>query len=550
MKRVGYLITKEKVTLDLCKDAIMKASRHKRSRKSVKVVIDNLDYYALELRNMVLYDLYEPAEYGHAVKIEHGKERYLSKPKFFPDQCIHNLIFMLGEKQFYNHIDPHSISSIPGRGIRYGHKLLKRWIQTSSLSKVKSMKYCLKYDIKKCFESIKPKYIMRELRTIFKDEKYLNLIEKTLSKSDSLPIGNYLSAWLMNILLRRVDMQIRNDKHVSHYLRYMDDSVIFSNNKSALRDLFKRIQILLDQIDLQVKEDWQIFRVLDYVQVNPESGRTNGSKQSVKFIQNHPNKKFRIYYGKGVSYYKIFTYRAVDMLGMKYSNTGIGWRKKNLKKLKRECLAFHLKHKHFTNRRAMRLLSLISYKHLYSSDKVWKFVTSHVNISQLKYIAYGDDYLERRIRKAKHRKGEYSSFPHKIMYSVEFKLKKENENDETVTIKKLVHTKEEIKQTVYDTMNNNMETYEVYKKQNKHNWKYVNRCKRKYYDREYNKQMDVIKRRGMVGSPLQERVSYYKDKRDEYIDKMKEKYSLKRKEDLAHNTFDPAFLKIIPGGNK
>ena len=53
MKRVGYLLTEETLTLDLCKLAIIKAARHKHKRVSVIKVLENLEEKAQELRRMV-----------------------------------------------------------------------------------------------------------------------------------------------------------------------------------------------------------------------------------------------------------------------------------------------------------------------------------------------------------------------------------------------------------------------------------------------------------------------------------------------------------------
>ena len=59
MKRIGYLITEEKITTEYCKSIILKASKHKVKRRSVKRTLDNIDLYAEKLRDMVLKETYK-----------------------------------------------------------------------------------------------------------------------------------------------------------------------------------------------------------------------------------------------------------------------------------------------------------------------------------------------------------------------------------------------------------------------------------------------------------------------------------------------------------
>ena len=53
MKRFGFLYEKI-VSVENCKQAIINASKHKRKRKVVKEINDNLDYYAKDLSERLI----------------------------------------------------------------------------------------------------------------------------------------------------------------------------------------------------------------------------------------------------------------------------------------------------------------------------------------------------------------------------------------------------------------------------------------------------------------------------------------------------------------
>ena len=360
MKRKRNLLTKTSLSIDVCKAAIKKAAKGKRKRYYVRNILAHIDIYAERLQKMLLEETYVPTPYKYKTVMELGKERHLAKPKFWPDQCVHHALYEVAKDIFDNHIDPHAISSISNRGIDMGIKLLKRWILTNDAHKMAQVKHCVKFDIKKCYESVTPEVVMKCVKRVIKDKKYLRILERILSLHPSLPLGNFLSSWLLNLLLRDVDNAAREfrdskGKRVcSHYIRYMDDIAIFAHSKRKLWRLFFKIKNVLSSLGLEVK------------------------RKSFAFF---PTSK-----------------RAVDMLGYKFFHTGIGWRKKNLKKFKRECIRFHLG-KRFSPKRAMGLLSRLSSLKNFSSKKVWEFAMKHINIETLKCIAYPN--YKRKIQKKK-----------------------------------------------------------------------------------------------------------------------------------------------------
>lgn len=259
MKRIGYILTEETVTLELCRQAISRASKGKRKRVSVRKILNDIDRYAHELRDTILQGTYQPSNYKPCLVIDRpsGKERLLQKPRFYPDQCAHHIAIMLAEDKLFKRLDPYANGSIPGRGQIYGHRAIKRWLKNDR----KGTKYCAKGDIHHCYQSIKPEYIVKIFEHMFKDERYLSLIRTIAYSYPSLPLGNYTSAWFSNLLLLLVDETARKNSSVTHYLRYIDDFILFGANKRKLHKAMNDIRNKVQNIGLTVKSNWQVFPV-------------------------------------------------------------------------------------------------------------------------------------------------------------------------------------------------------------------------------------------------------------------------------------------------
>ena len=254
MKRIGNLITEETITLEFCKAAILEAARHKHKRRSVQYILKRLDEKAEELRDMILNETFTPSPYVYKTKIEYGKERELLIPAFYPDQCVHHILVMLIREPVIKRIDRYAVASIPGRGQAMAIRYIKRW---------KPTKHIIKADIKKCFENIKPNVIMDMYKGFIKDKKYLRLKSKVVYSTNSLPLGNYCSAFDLNLLLKPVDEYIRSHKFVKHYIRYMDDMLIFVTNKRKAKMLREGINKELAKLGLTLKSNYQLYHYSD-----------------------------------------------------------------------------------------------------------------------------------------------------------------------------------------------------------------------------------------------------------------------------------------------
>ena len=259
MKRVGHLY--EQITdLENIKLAIHNASRRKRSRPSVQKVLEDPDRAALNIQKILMSGTYEPSPYFVQEIIDNSssKRRKIFKPMFYPDQIIHWAVMQVIQPILSRGMYYYSCGSIPGKGGALGSRALKKWISKDP----RNTKYCIQIDVSKFYPSIDQGILKQMLRRKIKDECRLSILDAIIESTDAgLPIGNFTSQWLANFYLDGLDHYIKEQLGVKYYIRYMDDGILLGRNKKQLHRI--RIQIVnyLKSIGLNMKGNWQVFKV-------------------------------------------------------------------------------------------------------------------------------------------------------------------------------------------------------------------------------------------------------------------------------------------------
>jgi len=117
--------------------------------------------------------------------------------------------------------------------------------------------FCLHGDVRKYFYSINHDILKKILRMRVEDEDLLWLLDeiidsaKQLAISDlqftkkGLPIGNLTSQFFANLYLNELDYFVKFGLRIDCYLRYMDDFLIFSNDRKTLLDDREKIRNFL-----------------------------------------------------------------------------------------------------------------------------------------------------------------------------------------------------------------------------------------------------------------------------------------------------------------
>lgn len=257
MKRVGYLY-EQLISVENCKQAILNASKNKhniytnKNMKYVRRVLDNIDYYALDLSKK-LQDKNFLNPYKERTIVDRGtkKERDLKMSKFYPDQCAFHAIKNILEPIILKGSYYWSCANLKGRGIKRAYRGTKRLVRKS--------KYCAKCDIRHFYQSIRNKLLMALLRRKIKDERFLIILEIVIYSCDGQPIGNVLAPLFAEFFIQDLDRLLC--KLGLPHIRYADDITIGGNNKRKLRKTMQFVIEYLSGKELVIKKDYQTFKI-------------------------------------------------------------------------------------------------------------------------------------------------------------------------------------------------------------------------------------------------------------------------------------------------
>lgn len=213
--------------------------------------LDNFFLY-LDLKNQS----YKTSKY-QKFKVFDPKERVIYKLPYFPDRIAHHAIMNVLEPVWVNIFTADTYSCIKDRGITLLYKQLKKALQKDR----EGTKYCLKLDIKKFYPSIDHDVIKQIIRKKIKDKAVLWILDEIIDSTEGVPIGNYLSQYLANLVLAYFDHKIKEVLHIKYYFRYADDIVLLSDSKEQLHEWLIIIKQQLAELKLNLKGNEQIFPV-------------------------------------------------------------------------------------------------------------------------------------------------------------------------------------------------------------------------------------------------------------------------------------------------
>ena len=251
--------------------AIVEASRGKTKREDFKIILqrsdeDNISYF----RFLAYHYTGDEEEYQHKYVYIHdgisNKRRRLIKPTA-DEQILHHMVMIVVRRVILRSKYIYAIGSVPNAGCHYGKSVVESWIRKGG----KDIKYCLKMDIKKFFDSVDQNILIKIIQTKIQDKETLRLLISIIHcVPTGLPLGLYTSPWLAHLLLEPLDRFIKEVLKVKYYIRYVDDMVIFGSSNKILHKVFNNINDLMtNEYKLQIKENWQIFR-FDYIDKNSQ----------------------------------------------------------------------------------------------------------------------------------------------------------------------------------------------------------------------------------------------------------------------------------------
>ena len=119
--------------------------------------------------------------------------------------------------------------------------------------------WVLKCDIKKFFASIDQRILVAVLGERIADPDVLWLLRQVIESFSStdvgkgLPLGNLTSQLFVNIYMDKFDQFMKHALKARYYIRYADDFVIFSENRSWLAGLIPAMRrFLREELRLQL----------------------------------------------------------------------------------------------------------------------------------------------------------------------------------------------------------------------------------------------------------------------------------------------------------
>jgi RNA-directed DNA polymerase len=210
--------------------AAKRAARGKRRVRGVAAFLARLEPEVLALQRELREGRYRPGP-SASFTIHDPKTREISAAPF-GDRVVHHALIDPLEPMLDRRLIANSHACRRGKGqhraVRCAQRLLRRHA------------FFLKLDVKSFFPSLRHDVVMATIGRIVGDRAALALFEVIVRAGGEngvgLPIGNLTSQWLANLVLGGLDRFVLGALRIPGYVRYMDDFVLFADDRAALRD--------------------------------------------------------------------------------------------------------------------------------------------------------------------------------------------------------------------------------------------------------------------------------------------------------------------------
>jgi RNA-directed DNA polymerase len=217
------------------REAFHKAASGKRDRHEVREFSAHLDREINRLRLDLLDD---QLELGHAstFTIHDPKKRVITAP-CFRERVLHHAILNVCEPVFEQFLITDTFACRSGKG------------RIAALHR--AMQFSRRFD--------------RAIKLDFKDGRLLNLFAQIVyshgSDGRGLPIGSLTSQHFANFYLAWFDRYVKERLRIKGFVRYMDDCVIWGQNRSDLKQLAADCRdFLSEDLGLTVHNTTPIFK--------------------------------------------------------------------------------------------------------------------------------------------------------------------------------------------------------------------------------------------------------------------------------------------------
>jgi len=235
--------------------------RGKENKVDVQEFALSLENNIYRLHSELKNDSYRHSNYT-SFYINDPKLRAINKAQV-RDRVLHHAIMQKIEPNFDKRFIFDSYSSRKDKGTHRAVNRLHQFCWKLSKNNTKTV-WVLKCDIRKFFDSVDHEILLFLIAKVIGDKRLFNLIREIISSlnTDSsedekrgIPLGNLTSQLFSNIYMNPFDQYVKRDLKENYYLRYADDFVIVSCDRTHLEGLVPKIEgYLADKLVLQLHD--------------------------------------------------------------------------------------------------------------------------------------------------------------------------------------------------------------------------------------------------------------------------------------------------------
>ena len=235
----------------------LKAARGKQGRRDVVAFKSEFEHNIARLYAQIEERRLDIGHYRY-FQVFDPKKRLICAASF-PERVLHHAVMNVCEPVLDAYAIDDSYACRKGKG---GQRAVLR-----AKAFTGRFVWFLKLDVRKYFDSIDHDILLAALARRFREHDVLNLFADILgtyktAEGKGLPIGNLVSQHLANFYLSVFDHWIKEDRKVRGYVRYMDDFLLFGDDrKRLLREELPAVkEFLRNRLSLEVKPDFQLNR--------------------------------------------------------------------------------------------------------------------------------------------------------------------------------------------------------------------------------------------------------------------------------------------------
>ncbi len=312
-------------------DAAYKAAKGKRNRPEVAKFFARFDNSLSQLSAAILAGKM-PKGIFREFTIRDPKQRTIHAACFV-DRVFHHAVINLIGPVLDRGLIQHTYACRPGKGQHAAAFQVQHYLRRYP--------WYIKIDIDGYFPAIDHQRLLYLLHRRVKGQPFLALLGRVIAQyhaqpSKGLPIGSLTSQHFANFYLNGLDRFVQEQLPSCAYLRYMDDSIWWCDDKKTACQTLRQVrEYLREERFLEVKEGAQINRSVHGVTFC-------GHRITLGALRLTPRKKRR-YVQKRESWENAFRDGAINELELQQGYAAVhaitahinsrGWRRKNLQRL-------------------------------------------------------------------------------------------------------------------------------------------------------------------------------------------------------------------------